>query len=886
MLGVTWIRGLIVRRPLRLLGVAAGVAVAVALFATLGMFLAHSKATMTERSVVDVPVDWQVKVTDGADPARVLDAVHQAPGVSNAVPVGFATTPGLRAETGGTVQTTGSGVVLGLPDGYRELFPGELRQLTGAPTGVLVAQQTAANLHVAVGDTVTIQRGPLPPVDVTIDGITDLPAADSLFQDVGAPSGSAPTAPPDNVLLLPAPRWHQLFDPVASARPDLVSTQIHTQVSHDLPTDPTAAYSTVSGRARNLEATLAGAGRIGDNLAAALGAARSDALYAQVLFLFLGLPGAVLAGLLTATVASIGGGHRRRDQALLRARGATNGHLVRLGVTEALAIGVVGAALGLAGSALIGAWAFGSASFGSGTGARLGWSGAAALLGLAIAVLAVAVPAWRDARRLTVVAARRPQRSSRPLWLRYGLDLVLIGASLVVLWAAAQSGYSLVLAPEGVPTISVSYWAFLAPGLLWVGAGMLTWRITDLVLRRGRHGVAAISRPVTGPLASTVAASMQRRRRNLARSVVLVALTVAFAASTAVFNATYRHQAEVDALLTNGADVTVTTSPGSTTGPALADSLAGVPGVQSVEPIQHRYAFVGADLQDLYGVRTSTITGATQLQDAYFVGGSATQLMQGLGSSPDSLLVSAETVKDFQLQPGDLIRLRLQDARTRQYIEVPFHYIGVAKEFPTAPKDSFFVANADYVASATGSDAVGAFLVNTGGSDPAAVATRVRDLVGTDANVTDIATTRRIVGSSLTAVDLAGLTKVELAAALVLAAASTGLVLVLGLAERRRTFAITTALGAKPRQIGGFVATEAVFVGASGLVLGAVIGWALSRMLVTVLTGVFDPAPSALSVPWTYLALVAVTAVLAVSVATWASVRSVRRPAMSLLRDT
>ena len=44
--------------------------------------------------------------------------------------------------------------------------------------------------------------------------------------------------------------------------------------------------------------------------------------------------------------------------------------------------------------------------------------------------------------------------------------------------------------------------------------------------------------------------------------MALVGLTAAFAASTAVFNATYQQQAEADARLTNGADVTVTESPG------------------------------------------------------------------------------------------------------------------------------------------------------------------------------------------------------------------------------------------------------------------------------------------------------------------------------------
>ena len=37
--------------------------------------------------------------------------------------------------------------------------------------------------------------------------------------------------------------------------------------------------------------------------------------------------------------------------------------------------------------------------------------------------------------------------------------------------------------------------------------------------------------------------------------------------------------------------------------------LKRIPGVSSVEPLQHRFAYIGADLQDLYGVRPQTITG-------------------------------------------------------------------------------------------------------------------------------------------------------------------------------------------------------------------------------------------------------------------------------------
>ncbi|MGH3176817.1 MAG: FtsX-like permease family protein, partial [Streptosporangiaceae bacterium] len=333
---------------------------------------------------------------------------------------------------------------------------------------------------------------------------------------------------------------------------------------------------------------------------------------------------------------------------------------------------------------------------------------------------------------------------------------------------------------------------------------------------------------------------------------MLLALALAFAASTATFNATYRAQAEVDAQLTNGADITVTEPPGTTVGPAAAAPVAAVPGVRAVAPLQHRFAYIGPDLQDLYGVRPTTITSATALQDSYFQGGSARALMDRLAARPDSILVSAETVKDYQLHPGDLLNLRLQDSRTTQLTTVPFHYIGIVNEFPTAPKDSFFVANASYIAQQTGSDAVGAFLVDTGGQHTPAIAQRIQTLLGTSATVTDIAHTRSTIGSSLTAVDLAGLTRVELAFALVLAAAAGGLVLALGLTERRRTFAITAALGATGKQLRGLIAAETTILALGGVLGGAGIGWALSEVLVAVLTGVFDPPPDALTVPWPY----------------------------------
>jgi putative ABC transport system permease protein len=747
-----WLRGLLGRRGGRLVAAALGIAFAVALLAALGSFLGESKATMTQRAIQQVAVDWQVETQPGADPANVLNVLRNGSPVTTALPVGYAATPGLTATHAGTTLSTGAGLMLGLPPGYQSAFPGELRVLTGAASGVLIAQQTAANLHASVGDVITIQRTGMSPAQVRVDGIVDLPQADSLFQRVGAVAGAQPSAPPDNVLLLPAALWHQAFDPLAGRRPDLVRTQIHVRLRHNLPTDPAAAFTTVTAAANNAEARLAGAGLVGDNLGAALGAARQDALYAQILFLFLGVPGAVLAGLLTIMIAGSGAVRRRREQALLRTRGATPRQLSRLAAIEALATGIAGVVAGLVLAAVVGRIAFGSASFGATGGTAIAWAAFAAASGLLIAMAAVLVPAWRDQRTSTVAGARRLLGRPRAMWwMRYGLDFWLLLGSAAVFYLTSRNGYQLVLVPEGLPTLSVNYWAFAGPALFWAGSALLSWRLTDLLLSRGRRPLAALSQPLAGPLAGTVAASLSRQRRIITPTVTLLALAVVFAASTAVFDATYRQQARVDALLTNGADVTVTEPQAAAVPAAAAAAIQRVPGVASVEPMQHRFAYVGADLQDLYGVRPATVVDATGLQDAYFSGGTARQLVSTLASRPDAILVSEETVQNFQLNPGDLLRLRLQDSRTGKLVMVPFHYAGVVKEFPTAPRDSFFVANASYVAARTGNPSVGEFLVTTDGTAPPKVAERLRAALGPSANVTDIVTTRHVVASTLTA---------------------------------------------------------------------------------------------------------------------------------------
>jgi putative ABC transport system permease protein len=198
-----WISGLFKRRLPRLAGTALGIAVTVGLLGSLLTFLASSSQTMTSRAIRDVPIDWQVELVPSTNEQMVRDALNPSGVVGAISEVTYAEVSGLEAATGGTVQTTGPGKVISFAAGYKEIFPKEIRPLVGATTGALLAQQTAANLHAGPGDVITIRRPDLPPINVTISGVVDLPDADTLFQGVGLPPQASPKAPPDNVLILP-----------------------------------------------------------------------------------------------------------------------------------------------------------------------------------------------------------------------------------------------------------------------------------------------------------------------------------------------------------------------------------------------------------------------------------------------------------------------------------------------------------------------------------------------------------------------------------------------------------------------------------------------------------------------------------------------------------
>ena len=715
-------------------------------------------------------------------------------------------------------------------------------------------------------------------------------SADTLFAPLDPRAGPAPAQPPAEIAILPLDTFAARIaphlpaqSPASVASSAVPGAQAGVQWQVDAAVDPAALHGDPAAalrqatRLRNrVERTLPGQVQFVDNLGEGLTSAAQDALYAEALYIMLALPGALVAlGLVYLAALGTADSDRRR-LALLRARGATRRDVILMAVVESAALGVVAGVLGGLG-ALAAVRLLVAGDPGAGA-PRLATTLVACVLLATAGALVARLGAAFGALRSGVGAARRgPRQETPPLWQRLWLDVLALVVSALVYWLTIRTGFSAVVNPDSNPTLSLSAYMFLAPALCWLGAALLLLRL------RGR-AMGALGRAVRNPsgLASFVLTSAGRRGAAINRGLLVVALLLAFAVQLAVFSATYAYQSGVDAQLTIGADVAVAAAPG--TAGRLEPRIAQVPGVAATTTVDHAYGYVGPDLQDLYGIDSATFTRATTLRDSYFLGGTAASTLQALAARPDGLLVSRETISDYSLNRGDLVRLRVLDRRSGKFVLAPFHVAGVVQEFPSAPKDSFMVANLAYVEQVTHGSGPNVVFAKTN-ADPAGVGSRVA-AAAPGASVSTIRQQTQVTSSAIATVDLAAITRIEQTFAVLLVAAAVALHLHLALAERRAEFATMAAVGTPVREIAAFLWSEAALIVGAGALLAAGLGLLLAKMLTAMLTHVFDPPPDHLTIPWGYLGLLAAAAVVSAAVGTAVAIRSLRRlPLGAILRE-
>jgi len=626
--------------------------------------------------------------------------------------------------------------------------------------------------------------------------------------------------------------------------------------------NPRSARATTTGVRRTIERAAPGDLTVIDNLTGSLDKARRDGILATILFMALGLPGALLAGYLAFYGAGLLAESERRERALLRARGFGPATLTRAVAYQAAGIAVLGSVIGAALALAAAGVLFPSdVEVGDRTGALT----VGAVVALVTTVLAIYRPAKRVLLRDVTESRQAVMATERPGWLRIRLDLVLLLVTALVSAAFVLTGGFKPKASAHEENIALSFYLLLAPWCLWLGATLLVARGFFAVSRRlGERTTTDFHRHL---VSRTLRRSVTRRPGIVAAGMITVSLAVAFGVSLAVFVATFEDRQAIDARFAVGSDVRVTVGRGQAL-PADIESRLRVPGVVAVSAVaQVPDTVLGSEKLQFAGVDPATFADVAPLSTGFFTDTSAAEAMQALADDPEAVLVDSETADSFNLDEGDVVRLLVPSPALGQSVLVTFKVAGTLIQFPGFPTGLDFVGNLAAYKQATGVAGPSYYLLRTDGTEDtnAFVAAALTAVLAPDvpARITTTAAASNQDQTSIAGLSLTGLGRVE--GFYMLLIASLGIIIFVAtlLVQRTGERAVMRALGLARRRLRAVLLGEAVIVA--------------SVMFVQVLRRIFVVPPDGLSYPPSLLLLLVGVAAVTIAVAAVIVSAAVRR---------
>jgi putative ABC transport system permease protein len=870
--------------PRRLVLAAVAVAFPVAVLAATMLFVDDSVHAMTRRALAPVQVDMRALATSlDVDMAKVDRRLATVPGVRHVDRFGAADV--VVGAPGAERRVTAR--LLAVDPSYFDHHPwvrtkGASRLGRGALLDGALADAFPGATEVSID-----LRGDAPPLHLAlpVDGQVDTRKASTWFAiPAGDVQGDVAVVPRSLVVdyatfereVLPALR-SVYAGPAAVTNPGLselppASLEAHVRLDPAAyPPDPGRAATWSAGMRRTLERKAPDSIIVADNANEPLTEAAVDATSAKIIFFLLGVPGALVAAALGLAAASALAEAHRREDALLRLRGADDVQLVRLTVAQGLLAGIVGTAVGLlvAGvgvSAVVGHVVWRDIAVG-----RLAFIAVVAVLAGTITTAARLVPIVRSGRRSGIVVERR-QVPGRwvPSWRRAHLDVVALVAGLVFLALNIATGgleLSLLAHEAQAQTIALSFYVLLAPVALWIG-------VTLLVVRGALALLARWSRPDRPqPLTSwprTALRWLGRRPARTAVALVLGVLAVAFGAEVVTFAATYRSAKEADNQAAFGSDLRVEPA---TDQPQPPPALG--PDVQAATPIRYVGGRAGSDRKTLMVIDPATYTSTVREQPQIVRGGG----VDALARQPSGVLVAEEIVNDDGVVPGDTLPVTIFPDDLDLSQKVDLKVVGVFRAFPPNDPFSEMVITPGVLPPGPALPPPDMYLARVApGATPLGVARQLRrGDTGKTYTVATIDDLRRQEQRSLTALNLDGLGKIEAVGAAIIAAVGVGILGAFLVLERRREAAILRTVGADTRHILTGPAIEGGVAALGSVVIGVPVGIGLGMLAVRVLGLFFTLPPPLVTVPLVPLVVLAVVVLASSALALALALRAVSR---------
>lgn len=823
--------------------------------------------------------------------AELRDRIASIPGVAAANQLAFVQVPA-RALRAGEMSIDAPIKVFGFDPAYAEQYPA-IKLVDGHfdPDGALLSSEAARALGVELGDQVELDvPGAREPAQLRVTGTVDLSRARTLFNSRTGRKLEDFLYIADSIVLSP-----QAFDRIVipafreatAARGNALAVktvpilEVDVQlVRAPLNSDPGRALEQTQAVTRRIRRIAPEQDFILDNISNTLSVAKADAAVAKRMFLFLGLPGLLLAGFLAAYAGTILAASQRREQANLRLRGARPAHLTQLLAYRTIALAGVGSLLGTAVGFVTVLAVLGSTALFEASPVELAISALIAIgAGLVATGLALYVPGRRALRH--DVSGERRELTLRlpPAWRRRRLDYVALAIAAVATLIAVRNGAF--DAPSGVVSTGIattlrSHLLVLPLGV-WFAGTLLSVRFFETAARHlpstppPRFGAV-----VRGLLSRT----LSRRSVALVTGIVGVGLVIAFGMGLAMFAATYEASKQADARFTVGSDLRVTPSPVSDQPhPAEYARELEVDGVVRATPVVAKLenAFLrsafNSDVKDLAAIEVDSFAQTAALSDEFFPDMTAAEALDALRADPTAILIDVDSAAFLKLDVGDPAELLFARGTKRQQLR-RMTVGGFFERFPGFPESLHIVANLDYFQQETGITDVDFHLART--DDPsseglAAASAAIQSGPGaTDMlNIDTTETTFNKDQSSLTALNIRGLVDLDSIYTLAMCAAVIAIFVFGLMLQRRREYVVLRAQGLPASRLQQLLLGEAGFVAASGLLAGAAIGASLGLLLVAILKPLFilEPVPTLPFADAALLAALLVTATLVSAVA-------------------
>lgn len=730
------------------------------------------------------------------------------------------------------------------------------------PDGGVLSAEAAAALRASIGDTVTVALPDRSLIDVKVTGIADLTRARSLFSSRRGGDLETFLYSPNAITVSPkvfAARVLPAYERAATTRGARLKNppirEVDIALERDvLAADPAQAVVQTQRVAANVAAVAAHQDYLLDNISNTLRVAAQDAAVAKRLFIFLGVPGCLLAAMLAAYAGAVLAAAQRREHATLRIRGASRGHLIRMLALRTAILTAAGSLVGLVLGYVVVAIILGQDSLNQASTSSLLVS---ALIGSGSGFVATGAALYVTGRRSIdrEINEDRARLADRPpVWRRARLDVVAVavvavGTALAIRTHAFDGAAGSVYFGRSV---ELNLPMLVLPVAVWLGGSLLAARLFGSMLGRSQpRSTSAIGRPLT----SLFRLSVGRRPWAVGNGALVVALIVALTSSLGAFTSSYDTTKEKDARFANGSDIRITPSPTSQRTFSVTDAAAfRKEGVSGVSPVIYGVSNVilrsarTSDPANLAAIDPSSFATVAPVSDEQFPDRNAAAMLHALEADPTAVLVSQDMAAFLKAKVGDPLHVLLVRA-TPDQVEVKLHIIGLFDRMPGFPDGADAVMSIREHATRVPAKAPDFFLAATTGGDSAGLARAVasleqgpgaRSALQFDTRLTTLASDQ----SSLAALNIAGLTNLDSTFALLMGAVAVGIFVFGLLLQRRREYITLRAQGLVPRTIRLLIAGEAGAVALGGAAAGFLVGAVMGYYFVIVLRPLFVLTPS------------------------------------------